>query len=162
MTDKTKTQKRDHDKSKEEPSSFFQRKRIDMLLGELLNKFPLPLPPQHQPQPTQATSTTTAGASAPAVSSQQPQSAQQQQLNGAPQSMAKTAAKLESHQDAGHGDDSSTAGIEIKQELMDASSPMPSAGNGSMMDTGDLLSGSGGIKMEPNDMKPPPEKKMKM
>lgn len=45
---KTKTQKKDTEKTKEEPSSFFQRKRVDMLLGELLNKFPLPMPQNAQ------------------------------------------------------------------------------------------------------------------
>lgn len=41
--------KKDNEKSKEEPSSIFQRQRVDMLLGELLRKFPLPmLPQQHQ------------------------------------------------------------------------------------------------------------------
>jgi mediator of RNA polymerase II transcription subunit 6 len=30
------------EKPKEEPSSHFQRQRVDMLLGELLRKFPIP------------------------------------------------------------------------------------------------------------------------
>lgn len=30
------------EKTKEEPSSQFQRQRVDMLLGELLRKFPIP------------------------------------------------------------------------------------------------------------------------
>lgn len=34
------------EKPKEEPSSLFQRQRVDMLLGELIKKFPLPVPPQ--------------------------------------------------------------------------------------------------------------------
>lgn len=32
---------------------MFQRQRVDMLLGELIKKFPLPLPPQ-QPKPAAA------------------------------------------------------------------------------------------------------------
>ncbi|XP_078034817.1 mediator complex subunit 6 [Augochlora pura] len=35
---------------REEPSSLFQRQRVDMLLAELIRKFPLPAPkPVHQP-----------------------------------------------------------------------------------------------------------------
>lgn len=36
---------------KEEPSSLFQRHRVDMLLGELTHKFPLPVqqPPSNKP-----------------------------------------------------------------------------------------------------------------
>ncbi|CAH1163856.1 unnamed protein product [Phaedon cochleariae] len=34
------------EKPREEPSSLFQRQRVDMLLGELIRKFPLPCPPQ--------------------------------------------------------------------------------------------------------------------
>lgn len=40
--DKTKKE----EKPREEPSSLFQRQRVDMLLGELIKKFPLPTPPQ--------------------------------------------------------------------------------------------------------------------
>lgn len=38
---------------REEPSSLFQRHRVDMLLGELTRKFPVPVvvPPQKQPAP---------------------------------------------------------------------------------------------------------------
>lgn len=35
--------KKEPEKSKEEPSSMFQRQRVDMLLGELMRKFPLPI-----------------------------------------------------------------------------------------------------------------------
>lgn len=34
------------EKPREEPSSLFQRQRVDMLLGELIKKFPLPTPAQ--------------------------------------------------------------------------------------------------------------------
>ncbi|CAG9833431.1 unnamed protein product [Diabrotica balteata] len=34
------------EKPREEPNSLFQRQRVDMLLGELIRKFPLPAPPQ--------------------------------------------------------------------------------------------------------------------
>lgn len=40
------------EKPKEEQSSIFQRQRVDMLLGELIKKFPLPVPPQPKMQPT--------------------------------------------------------------------------------------------------------------
>lgn len=47
VTEKTKSQsKKETDKVKEEPSSLFQRQRVDLLLNELLQKFPLPMPPQ--------------------------------------------------------------------------------------------------------------------
>jgi len=37
------------EKPKEEPSSHFQRQRVDMLLGEMVRKFPIPqAPPQEQ------------------------------------------------------------------------------------------------------------------
>ena len=34
---------------RDEPSSMFQRLRVDMLLGELTHKFPIPVPPQSKP-----------------------------------------------------------------------------------------------------------------
>lgn len=40
------------EKPKEESSSLFQRQRVDMLLGELIKKFPLPMPPQPKTAPT--------------------------------------------------------------------------------------------------------------
>lgn len=40
------------EKPREEPSSLFQRQRVDMLLGELIKKFPLPTPPQPKAVPT--------------------------------------------------------------------------------------------------------------
>lgn len=46
VTDKSKAQmKKEPEKAKEEPSSMFQRQRVDMLLGELMRKFPLPVIP---------------------------------------------------------------------------------------------------------------------
>lgn len=39
------------EKPREEPSSLFQRQRVDMLLGELIKKFPLPTPPQPKAAP---------------------------------------------------------------------------------------------------------------
>uniref|UniRef100_A0A182NNX8 Mediator of RNA polymerase II transcription subunit 6 n=1 Tax=Anopheles dirus TaxID=7168 RepID=A0A182NNX8_9DIPT len=44
IAEKTKTQTKKEAPVKEEPSSIFQRQRVDMLLGDLLRKFPLPLP----------------------------------------------------------------------------------------------------------------------
>lgn len=46
--DKTKAKE---EKPKEESSSLFQRQRVDMLLGELIKKFPLPQPPQLKAAP---------------------------------------------------------------------------------------------------------------
>lgn len=42
------------EKPREEPSSLFQRQRVDMLLGELIRKFPLPAPPQPKAVPAAA------------------------------------------------------------------------------------------------------------
>jgi mediator of RNA polymerase II transcription subunit 6 len=44
---------------REEPSSLFQRLRVDMLLAELTRKFPIPVtaPPQKQPAPGVVTNT---------------------------------------------------------------------------------------------------------
>lgn len=57
MTEKTKSQtKKETDKIKEEPSSIFQRQRVDLLLNELLQKFPLPMPPQQAQQNVSQTS----------------------------------------------------------------------------------------------------------
>lgn len=51
--------KRDETKPREEPSSLFQRQRVDMLLGEMVKKFPLPSPiVQPQPKTTQSVVTT--------------------------------------------------------------------------------------------------------
>lgn len=50
VSDKSKSQTKKEEKTKEEPSSYFQRKRVDMLLGELLKKFPLPQYQQNQQQ----------------------------------------------------------------------------------------------------------------
>lgn len=46
--DKTKKE----EKPKEELSSLFQRQRVDMLLGELIKKFPLPILAQSKMLPT--------------------------------------------------------------------------------------------------------------
>lgn len=136
VADKSKSHKNDNEKNKEEPSSFFQRKRVDMLLGELLNKFPLPLPPQHQQPMTNTTQ----------ISSVHP--------------TPDVLAKKESSQDNIAGD--SSGGVEIKQELME-SSPPPSNINGVQQQQQDINDMSGtSIKLETNHMKPPPEKKMKL
>lgn len=55
--------KKEPEKSKEEPSSMFQRQRVDMLLGELMRKFPLPMMPNpNQPPPAAAAAVTAAPA----------------------------------------------------------------------------------------------------
>lgn len=43
--------KKEPEKVKEEPSSMFQRQRVDMLLGELMRKFPLPMLPNPNAPP---------------------------------------------------------------------------------------------------------------
>lgn len=68
MTDKSRTQiKKEPEKAKEEPSSMFQRQRVDMLLGELMRKFPLPMmtnPNAPPPPPPSAAGGTGASSSA--------------------------------------------------------------------------------------------------
>ncbi|XP_055627409.1 mediator of RNA polymerase II transcription subunit 6 [Toxorhynchites rutilus septentrionalis] len=44
IAEKNKTAKNKETPVREEPSSLFQRQRVDMLLGDLLRKFPLPVP----------------------------------------------------------------------------------------------------------------------
>lgn len=46
--------KKEPEKAKEEPSSMFQRQRVDMLLGELMRKFPLPMIPNPNAPPAAA------------------------------------------------------------------------------------------------------------
>ncbi|XP_058462037.1 mediator of RNA polymerase II transcription subunit 6 [Malaya genurostris] len=54
IAEKNKNEKSKTAPDKEEPSSLFQRQRVDMLLGDLLRKFPLPLPQlQNQSHPNQ-------------------------------------------------------------------------------------------------------------
>lgn len=50
IAEKNKSEKTKEAPAKEEPSSLFQRQRVDMLLGDLLRKFPLPLPQSHHHQ----------------------------------------------------------------------------------------------------------------
>lgn len=68
VTDKSKTQmKKEPEKAKEEPSSMFQRQRVDMLLGELMRKFPLPMMTNpNAPPPAAATAAGATGAAASA------------------------------------------------------------------------------------------------
>lgn len=60
VTEKSKSQtKKPAEKAKEENCSLFQRQRVDMLLGELLHKFPMPTNFDHQalhppPEPQQS------------------------------------------------------------------------------------------------------------
>ncbi|XP_065094496.1 mediator of RNA polymerase II transcription subunit 6-like [Ochlerotatus camptorhynchus] len=116
LAEKNKTEKSKETPAKEEPSSLFQRQRVDMLLGDLLRKFPLPLPQFHQTQN---------------------QSHQNQNGN--------------TNSNNTDGQD----GVNIKQEPVEHASNNPNeAGSGMLMQV---------IKEESrNDMKPPPEKKIKM
>lgn len=71
VTDKSKTQmKKEPEKAKEEPSSMFQRQRVDMLLGELMRKFPLPMMTNPNAPPP-AAAATAAGATGAAASADQ-------------------------------------------------------------------------------------------
>ncbi|XP_019533888.3 mediator of RNA polymerase II transcription subunit 6 [Aedes albopictus] len=116
LAEKNKTEKSKETPAKEEPSSLFQRQRVDMLLGDLLRKFPLPVPQMHQTQ-----------------------NVPHQNQNGT----------------AGPNNTDGQDTVNLKQEppehaLNDSNDPGASI----------LLSG---IKEESrSDMKPPPEKKIKM
>lgn len=55
------------------------------------------------------------------------------------------------------------AGVEIKQERMDMSPDGSVSGGGNgHHDTGDMAAAGLSAKLEPSDMKPPPEKKTKL
>lgn len=57
VSDKTKSDKKDSNAAKDDNSgTLFQKQRVDMLLAELLRKFPPPIPPmlQNFQQPLQA------------------------------------------------------------------------------------------------------------
>lgn len=116
LVEKNKTEKSKETPAKEEPSSLFQRQRVDMLLGDLLRKFPLPLPQFQQ-------------------------------------------AQNQSHQNQNGNTGSSNAEVQdamnIKQEPVEHASNNPNETGSSLL--------MQGIKEESrNDMKPPPEKKIKM
>lgn len=116
LSEKNKTEKSKETPAKEEPSSLFQRQRVDMLLGDLLRKFPLPLSQFHQTQN---------------------QSHQNQNGN--------------TNSNNTDGQD----GVNIKQEPVEHASNNPNETTSGML--------MQGIKEESrNDMKPPPEKKIKM
>lgn len=142
VSEKNKSQtKKETEKTKEEPSSLFQRQRVDMLLGELLNKFPLPMPPQFQTQQAQ-------------------NSASQQQLS--------TAATVQNGSSTANAIESSVKPepelqtSDIKQEPLDnpSSNGPNSAGP---VDNNSMDISTENIKVEPKtEMKPPPEKKMKV
>ncbi|KAL9698423.1 hypothetical protein quinque_001864 [Culex quinquefasciatus] len=124
IAENNKTDKSKEVAAKEEPSSLFQRQRVDMLLGDLLRKFPLPIPQAYQHGSGQ----------------------QQQNQNGS------SAANNNSGGGGGDGGDHGSEVASIKQEPGE---------HGSNDMGGSLL--MQGIKEEGgSDMKPPPEKKMKM
>lgn len=122
IAENNKTDKSKETATKEEPSSLFQRQRVDMLLGDLLRKFPLPIPQAYQHGP--------AGG--------------QQNQNGSSGNSNNNSGG--GGAGGGDGADHGPEVTNIKQE------PVEHGGN-------DMH----GIKEESgNDMKPPPEKKMKM
>lgn len=120
-----------------------------MLLGELLNKFPLPLPPQYQAQQQQ----------------HQPQQQHQQIQPQNQQTAAATSTVTGGPTGGANGpqikmEPIDTAGIEIKQEPIDQNNGPNSVSAPS--DNGMDISADN-IKVEmKTEMKPPPEKKMKI
>ena len=82
--------------TKEEPSSLFQRQRVDMLLSELLRKFPPPIPQQNLQQNVSATTEKTDG----------------------------TAEKPDKVETKENSKENSSNNLQIKQEPIDPSSPM--------------------------------------
>ena len=119
--------------AKEEPSSLFQRQRVDMLLGDLLRKFPLPIPQAYQHG-----------------SAQQQQQQNQNGTSGVNNSSGGGGGSGGDGSAGDHGPETTN----IKQE------PGEHGTNSSDMGGSLLMQG---IKEESgSDMKPPPEKKMKM
>ncbi|XP_055381700.1 mediator of RNA polymerase II transcription subunit 6 [Condylostylus longicornis] len=135
LSEKSKaTTKKESNTTREEPGTLFQRQRVDMLLGDLLRKFPPPMPPQIQQQAQVQINQQQSAANANAgTSSQQIKTEQNQQI------------------------DSQTQLQQIKQEPVEMNahhSNNPSDTTANMPDQ----------KIDPSlmDMKPPPEKKMKI
>lgn len=136
VEDKSKSQsKKEESKTKEEPSSIFQRQRVDMLLGELLRKFPLPT--LSMPQ-------------------QQSQQQHQQTIKERAASIPPTNIKVEPVD--------TQASESVKQEFSDRSiangNPPSNENSNSGMSGG--VPDVKDIKVEnASEMKPPPEKRMK-
>lgn len=81
VTDKSKTNtKKDTEKTKEEPSSLFQRQRVDMLLGELLRKFPLPVMNNNPPPPSTQTNDPAVPAQTSTIAQAQPAAVIKQEI----------------------------------------------------------------------------------
>ena len=96
VAEKTKAQVKKDAPTKEEPSSLFQRQRVDMLLSELLRKFPPPIPQQNLQQNVSATTEKTDG----------------------------TAEKPDKVETKENSKENSSNNLQIKQEPIDPSSPM--------------------------------------
>ncbi|XP_011210499.2 mediator of RNA polymerase II transcription subunit 6 [Bactrocera dorsalis] len=124
LSDKSKGNKKDPSSNKDDSGTIFQKQRVDMLLAELLRKFPPPIPPM--------------------IHQQQMQNEQQLQQN----QLQNTAAEVnptEANNVAGNPTTSNNGAVPSE------ASPSPNTAQGGIEP-----------KVEGIDMKPPPEKKIKM
>lgn len=163
VTDKSKSQtKKETEKTKEEPSSLFQRQRVDMLLGELLQKFPLPMPPQFQTQQVQQTQQAQAVQAATATTTQTTAPSQAAPTAAAVTQNGSSAATTVTGSNVNNvkNEPMDHSALDIKQELIENPA---SNGPGSVGPDNSGMDMGLDIKTEPsrNEMKPPPEKKMK-
>lgn len=124
VSDKSKSNKKDPSSNKDDSGTIFQKQRVDMLLAELLRKFPPPIPP--------------------IIHQQQMQNQQQLQQNQL-QNTATEVNPTEANNVAGNPTTSNNGAVASE------ASPSPNTVQGGIEP-----------KVEGIDMKPPPEKKIKM
>ncbi|XP_067616767.1 mediator of RNA polymerase II transcription subunit 6 isoform X2 [Eurosta solidaginis] len=117
---KAKSNKKDASTSKDDGGTIFQKQRVDMLLAELVRKFPPPIPP--------------------IIHQQQMQNQQQQMQQAQLQNVAQEGANTDTNSIAANPTPSNNGVVPM-------ASPSP---------------GGADQKVEGVDMKPPPEKKIKM
>lgn len=106
--------KKETSQTKEEPSSLFQRQRVDMLLAELTRKFPIPMyphPPQNQSGPNIKTENATQD------KSEQPVTVKQEPIDSASENLNSIA----SAENVGNN----TNGIDIKPDIKNESMKPP-------------------------------------
>jgi mediator of RNA polymerase II transcription subunit 6 len=141
VSEKVKAETKKEAPKKEEPSSMFQRQRVDMLLGELLRKFP----PTSMPQQPQL---------------QQPQ--QQQQQQSPQQTNQQTTSGANTNVNNNIKTETPASVVDVKIEPS-TNSQSETTSTLSPATQSDNLSNSGQEKADvKSEMKPPPEKKMKL
>lgn len=150
--DKELDEKGKKDKKPDEPSSIFQRQRVDMLLVELSKKYPPRLIQQDVPaqqgkiQQT-ASNTSNNNNIKNGVGSGNTNNTEEVQIKQEPDSAKSTSAP---------GSNEPPPLVTIKQEKMDTSGPISNNSSSNISNNAQSLTGQG-----PN-MKPPPEKRPRM